>query len=310
MHAAAFLLLLSAAGAAAPPPAAKPAAHRYVRVPISTAGGDVPLRPSDLKVLTETGAAGRVVRLRSPKDDLMLLVVLDLVGDLSNVDPARTALAEQVRNLPKNTWVGVLRAQDGLKVLLDPTPDREKTAAAILSSPTTGRAGLLDSIETAVQVADAVANKAPVRVAILYVTDSDVRNYREDFTNPVINSSDSRDLSRRFPEGLIREKVSKLTDTLASAQTPVFIAHLWYSSERLNEAYQSGLMQLAGATGGAAAFARSQADIPQVIAGMMAAAQSQYSLLVELPPKSSRVVNLSLESPARDLSYRARFVLR
>jgi hypothetical protein len=226
------------------------------------------------------------------------------------VEPARQSLIERIRELPKTTWVALLRAQDGLQVVLDPTADREKTASAIAQLPVTGKAGLLNTIETAAGIADSIAVKSGVRVAVLYLTDSDVRNYREDFTNPVINSSDSRDLSRRFPEGLIREKISKLTDTLSGCQTPVFIAHLKYSSERLNEAYQSGLMQMAFATGGTAAFARSQAEVPLLISRMIESVQAQYSVLVRLPPKASSIVNLNLRSGDRPLSYRSRFVLR
>ena len=90
-----------------------------------------------------------------------------------------------------------------------------------------------------------------------YITDSEVRNYREDFTNPVINSSDSRDLSRKFPEGLIREKISRTDEALAAFQTPVFIIHIAYSAERLTRRTRTGLLQLATTTGGSATFCRS-----------------------------------------------------
>src|SRR5262245_44138684 len=116
-----------------------------------------------------------------------------------------------------------MRAQDGLAVIADPSHDRIASAAAIRALPVSGKAGLLDTVETAAGIADAVLAKALVRVAVLYVTDSDVRNYREDFSNPVINSSDSHDLSRRFPEGLVQERITRLEQRLASMQTPLFI---------------------------------------------------------------------------------------
>ena len=52
-----------------------------------------------------------------------------------------------------------------------------------------------------------MVRKTYVRSAVLYITDSNIYNYREDYTNPVINYSDRGDLSRRFPEGLVREQV-------------------------------------------------------------------------------------------------------
>jgi hypothetical protein len=292
--------------------AAQSAAQRTLRVPLSFPFESDPpvLKTSDVKAAIDGGANARVLRVRSPQEDLLLLVVLDLVGDLALVDPARTALAEQIQLLPKNTWTGFFRAQDGLQVLLDPGPDREKVSQVLGALSITGSAGLLNTVQTAAEIADAVAAKSGIRVAVLYLTDSDVRNYREDFTNPVINSSDSRDLSRRFPEGLIREKISTVTEGLAASQTPVFILHLAYSREQLNEAYQSGLMQLASATGGSAVFCRSQAEIPGAVAGMIGAIQSHYSVFVQLPPKHPRTVNLTLKSEGRNLSHRSRFVLR
>jgi hypothetical protein len=176
--------------------------------------------------------------------------------------------------------------------------------------PVAGRAGLLESVETAAMLSDSISNKTGVRVAVLYLTDSDVRNYREDFTNPVINSSDSRDLSRRFPEGLVREKISKIKQSLLGYQSPVFVVHLRYASERLNEAYQSGLLDLATVTGGAAIFCRSSAEIPQSIARMLADIASQYQVTVQLPAKVPRMLNLTMSSEERSLLYRSLFVMR
>ena len=72
-----------------------------------------------------------------------------------------------------------------------------------------GKAGLLTTVDVIGRIADSMLKKSPVRVAILYITDGDVRNYREDFTNPVINSSDFNDMSRRFPETLVQEKIAR-----------------------------------------------------------------------------------------------------
>ena len=134
----------------------------------------------------------------------------------------------------------------------------EQLAALVKGVDETGKAGLLTTVESAAAIGDSLLARTNVRVAVLYVTDSNIYNYREDFTNPVINSSDSRDLSRRFPDQLIREKIQKLSDSLAASETPLFFVHLNYFSDRINEAYQRGLLQLAEETGGIGAFCRSR----------------------------------------------------
>jgi hypothetical protein len=200
----------------------------------------------------------------------MLLVVLDLAGDLSLVDPAREALIDGIRKLPANTYVGLLRAQDGLRVLVDPGPNREPVLEAIRGLSISGHAALLDTVETAAQLGDNILSKAKVRLAVLYVTDSSIANYREDYTNPVVNASDSRDMSRRFPEGLVKEKIQQLHARLKESSSPLFVVHLNYQNDRLSDAYQTGLLELATATGGGAEFCRSVADIPDTIARMLA----------------------------------------
>ena len=182
------------------------------------------------------GQPAKVVSLHGPSDDLMLLLVLDLVADLNEIDLARQALAEAIRSLPRNVYIGVLRAQDGMRVLLDPTDDRDAILEAIQSAPVTGTPGLLETIGTVAEVGDAVLSKSSIRLAAMFITDSNIYAYREDFTNPVINYSDSRDLSRRFSDGLVRQRIAKLDEQLSMSQTPVFVVHLEYDRDALNEA--------------------------------------------------------------------------
>ena len=103
--------------------------------------------------------SAKVTRVRTPEDDLLLMTVMDVVGDLALVDPARHALADRVRALPENVYVGVLRAQEGLRVLLDPTADGDAFEHSIMNMPVTGKAGLLDTIAMASQVAEAVGGE-------------------------------------------------------------------------------------------------------------------------------------------------------
>ncbi len=299
-------ILLAAALLAAPPPRR----HHRIRVPVwveeNTGDGTARLGRDTLTAKVD-GDAAAVGKILGPDDDLMLLVVADVSQDLTLMETAKQSMVERIQQLPANVSVGVLRAQDELKVLIDPARERGPVAAAIQSLSVSGRAGLLDSVQTVASIGDSILTKTPVRVAVLFITDSDIRNYREDFTNPVINESDYRDMSRRFPDALIREKISKLETALSALQTPVFIVHLDYRSEGLNEAYQSGLMRLAAATGGESYFCRSQTEIPDAIGKAFDRISAHYSIEVLVPQGASRQLDITLESPGRSLNYRRHF---
>lgn len=303
----ALLLLATLLPLSAAPP--KPR-NEIIRVPVlmdSRTEGTA-LKAGDFTVRLE-GEPAKIVSVQGPEDDLMVLLVLDWSDELDLVDVARPALIEAVRGLPKNTVLGLLRAQDGLHVLLDPAADRNPLVESIQSQPVTGKPGLLDTLEPMARICSAVLAKASVRVAVVYITDSNIYSYQADYINPVINSSDAHDLSRRFPEGLVRDKISKLERQLAGLAAPLFVVHLAYRTDRVNEAYQSGLMQLAAASGGMSVFCRSRAEIPDAIANAFRTVAAHYSLLVQAPPKRNRIVPVQLESGGRALSYRSRFIL-
>lgn len=279
-----------------------------IRIPLWSEGA-APIDASQLRVQVD-GRAAPILRLHGPDDPLMLLVVLDLVADLNEADLARDALIGALREAGPNVYVGLLRAQDGLRVLLDPTNDRDAIAQAILSFPVSGRPGLLETLETMSRLADSVLEKAPVRIAVYYITDSNIYSYREDFTNPVINWSDSGDLSRRFPEGLVRDRISKLTAKLSAAQAPLFITHVEYRTDRLNEAYQNGLMQIASVTGGQAVFCRSNAEIQPAIAGMVKTILSHYGVDLKVPARAAENVAIKIESQNGTVTHRTRMRIK
>jgi hypothetical protein len=268
-----------------------------------------PLSLSELQVKID-GKATRALRAHGPKDDLLLLIVLDLTEDLSLIDPARTALAQELGRLPSNAWVGVLQAQDGLHVLSDPSPDVQKSIQAIQTASTTGSAGLLGALEPAAQLSDGIMEKSPVRIAVLFVTDSNIHNYREDYTNPVINSSDTRDLSRKFPDALIREKTTRLSSALAAYDSPIFVVHLAYMRDQLNTAYQTGLQQMAQSTGGSAIFCRSPADIPVEISAAIARITTHWAVDFEVPKDTPRRFTVEMAGKDLQLDYRSRFANR
>lgn len=272
--------------------------------------GGEPVTAGELREQLEASVEGtpaKAVRIRGPESELLLFVILDLVGDLAFVDPARQSLIRELQNLPGHVWAAILRAQDGLRVAVDPAADRAPAIAAIENTQIAGRAGLLETIEPAVRLADSVLAKTPVRLAILYVTDSNIYNYREDYTNPVINPSDSRDLSRRFPEGLIREKTTKLADTLAAFDAPVFIVHLAFLRDRLNEAYQNGLQLMAESTGGTLSMCRTPNDVPNLISAVFQRMLAHWAIDIEVPDSAPRNFNVQLNAPQMGLQHRTRF---
>jgi hypothetical protein len=302
---------LAASAAAAPPTRAR---LTQIRIPLwmeskAPAGGGLSAR--DFRA-TLDGTPSRILNVQCPHDDLIILVVLDLSsGDLTLAGPAKDTLTAEIQKLASNTYVGLLRAQDGLQVLLDPTVDRDAAVHGIEQQAVSGKAGLLSTIGAIAGIADSMLIKSTVRVAVVYVTDGDVRNYREDFTNPVINSSDSHDLSRRFPETLVQEKIAQLSTLLAAAQAPVFLVDIYQRGDRLNEAYQNGLKQLAETTGGAAFFSRSTTEIPEVIRKCFETVTSHYSLTLALPEHVSARPQIRITAPETDssFSYRTRIAL-
>ncbi len=270
---------------------------------------DPPLDKSAFRAVFESSQAP-LLKTLGPKDDLVVLLVLDLTGDISLIDTARGVLTDRLKELPANTWVAVVKSQDVLEVLVDPTPDRQKVLSAIQEYGVTGKAGLLDTLEPAAKMADSLLSHSSVRVAVVYLTDSNVYNSREDFTNPVINSSDAGDLSRRFPDQLIKEKMGKLSDALAGFQAPLFFVHLHYFSDPINEAFQRGLLQLAEESGGTGAFCRSAGDIPASIDKVLTSAQQWWSVGLELPTGAPKSATVHLFNGDREVPGHSRFSLR
>ncbi len=291
-------LAMFAAGAAPNPPAIP-----QRRVPAWTSS-------EKLGELTATvdGKAAKVLRTKSPSDDLLVMLVLDVTGDMTLVDAARQAAVAEVEKLPASNWVSVLRAQDGLRVLLDPTADRAATSSAVLQAPVSGRAGLLECVEPAARLANSIVRKTQVRAAILYITDSDISNYREDYTNPVINMSDSRDLSRRMADDLVRDKTSKLATMLAETDVPAFIVQISFLRDRLNEAYQTGLKQMAEATGGMALQCRNLGDVASSVSQAFEKMRTMWAVDIQIPAGTSKNFTVQLASGPGDLQYRSRFI--
>ncbi len=259
---------------------------------------------------TFNGKPAPVISQVGPGSDQIILLVLDLNGDASLVEAAKQAATAQIEKLPGNAWVGLLNDEDGLHVLADPSPNRQPLLAAIKSFSTIGKPGLFETVTTALTLADGILHKSPIRVSVLYLTDSNIYSYREDYTNPVINSSDPHDLSRVFPDALIQDKISRLVGDVSSLEAPLFVVHINYRGDTLNDSYQNGLLTLADATGGRGQVCRSVAEIPDAISAAFARISGAWRLTLGIPPKTHNSAQIHLSAPCGGedarLSWRTR----
>jgi hypothetical protein len=260
---------------------------------------------------TLNGMTTKVDKQLPPSSDQIILIVFDLTGDLSRVDEAKQAIITQITELPSNSWVGVLRSQDGLHVLTDPTPDRQKVVDIIQSLSSNGTPGLLETVRSALTLADSMILKSPVRVSVLYITDGSIYSYRENYTDPVINPSDKHDLSRRFRDVLVNGKISKLERHISSLEAPLFVVALHYRQNGLDLAYQNGLDSLAQSTGGETVICRSMSEIPQAISQIFWRMSNVWRLILSVPPKVHNNLEVGLKATCGNnglqLSWRPRF---
>ncbi len=303
------LLLVAVVGAAGTRAQTKPSIFSIpARLENTSCSGNPTFKP------TLNGMPVPVRAELGPGSDQVILIVFDITEDLSRIDEARQALIADVSKLPPNTWVGVLRSQDGLHVLADPTPNHQKVIDVIQSLTSSGTPGLLETVHATLTLADAMIRKSPVRVSVLYITDGSIYSYRENYTDPVINPSDTHDLSRRFRDALIGEKISKLKRRISSLEAPLFIVQLHYRQDGLDQAYQNGLEALTKATGGDFAMCHSLAEVPEVISTMIDRIGTTWRLNLAVPPKihSSLQVGLSASCGSRDtqLAWRSHIKLK
>jgi len=264
--------------------------------------------PSPKFEATFNGKPAPVTSQLGPGSDQVVLLVLDFTSEASLVEAAKQALTAEISHLPPNAWVGLLRDQDGLHVLADPSPNRQPLLDTLKDLGSTGKPGLFETVSPALALADSIMRKSPVRVSVLYITDSNIYSYREDYTNPVINSSDPHDLSRVFPDALIQDKISKLVGEVSSLEAPLFVVHIAYRGDTLDESYRNGLLTLADATGGKGQACRSVGEIPDAIAAAFTRISSAWRLTLGVPPKfhSNAQIHLSVPCDGEDarLSWR------
>lgn len=225
--------------------------------------------PTGSYEVTLDGNPATILSVQTSDEHLILLLVLDTVNRPDRTDAAREAVVAKLVELGPKYFAGVLTAQDGLVVQQDPIRGRKKLRDKLDSIDVRGVPGLLDVVVQASRLADQTLQAASVRLAVLFLTDGEIEDYRGDYTIPVVNPSDRSDLSRRFRSELIRERIRSIVDSLESAQAPLFFLHLARQYDDLNEVYQNGISEFAQVTGGTALFARGLQEIPAMVGRLL-----------------------------------------
>lgn len=243
--------------------------------------------------------------LQNPSEPLILMLVMDTVGDLSRIDAARSAIARHVESMDPQWRVALLQAQDGLRVVEDPTSDHAKLLASLSALPVSGTPGLLDAVAPAASIAQSVLAHSDVRVAVLFVTDGSITQYRGDYSAAVVNPSDRGDLSRRFRDRVVQERVTSLIASLRVFSAPLFFVHLQERNGNLDVAYQNGIQRFAEATAGEAYFVRAISDVESAIDRALGRIGSHYSVRLSAPLSEATPLDIRLEAPeAPQLKYR------
>lgn len=238
--------------------------------------------------------------LQGPKSPTMLFVAMDAVGDVANITEARAAIIHEIHELGSQYWVGLISANDQIKVIQEPTPSRDLFSQKIEELTQIGKAGLLDTLLPVADLASSVLLKSDVRVAVIFITDSDIGNYKTDYLNAPVNASDSRDLSRRFAGRALQEKITRMSKAISKFQVPILIVHIAPGQDPLNRAYQNGLKQLAEIGGGKCLLTKSIGDIALTIHEAFEWAESFYLLGFRLTTTKGHFADIDITLAPKD----------
>jgi hypothetical protein len=150
--------------------------------------------------------------------------------------------------------------------------------------------------------------RSDIRVAVLYLTDGEIEDYRGDYVSTVVNPSDSGDLSRRFRDRLVQEKINSITANLARLPAPLFFVHLEEQNDSLNVTYQNGIRAFASATGGSAYFSRGLADVPNLVGRALGDIDATYSVALAAPQDWRGSARIEISCPdAATVTHRESF---
>lgn len=287
------------------------------KIPVWSNGAaqETPLGISDFKVLNGKTFLD-IASLQPPESPMLLFIAFDTVGDINNINQARAGITKELESLGPQYWVGLISAQEQLSVLQEPTADRALLKQKIEELTQIGKAGLLESIQPIADLTTSILLKSEVRVAVIFITDSDIANYRADYLNPPVNASDSRDLSRRFAGRALQEKISRMTASLARYQAPIFIVHIDPGLDPLNRSYHNGLKQLAESVGGQCFLSKTTSDIAATIHEAFQRARTFYLLGFNAPAHKEGFQKIQVQVSGQDsrplagnLSYPSRIFI-
>jgi len=234
------------------------------------------------------------ISLSGPDSPMMIFVAFDTVGDVANITEARNAVIHEINELGSQFWVGLISANEQVTVIQEPTPSRELFSQKVEQLSQIGKAGLLDTLLPVADLATSVLLKSNVRVAVIFITDSDIGNYKSDYLNAPVNVSDSRDLSRRFAGRALQEKITRMSKAISRFQVPILVVHIAPGQDPLNRAYQNGLKQLAEIGGGKSLLSKSTGDIAATIHEAFEWARSFYLLGFRLTAAKGRYADIEI----------------
>ena len=268
--------------AALPP---SPKTTRF-RVPLWILQNGIPITPpllqEDLAFFADS-APLKIIRQTEPGSPTLLFLAFDLVGDLTTITPAKQAIINQVQELGPEYWVGLILAQETLSVLQEPTRDKKLLQEKIEETRQIGKAGLLESIQALADFSSSLMNRSTIRIGVILVTDSDVGNYRFNYLNSPINRSDSRDLSRRFPDRALQEEFVRISNAIVAYPVPLLVVHIDPKNDQMNRTYQEGLGQVANTMGGRLFLSKSPGDIARTLQEAFDWITSFYVIDFEVP---------------------------
>ena len=201
----AILALALAAGAGAQSPL-------VIKIPVCLLGEDG--KPeADLPGLDFRVIQGETVLHRThywgPESPVLIVLALDTTGNLTWIDTLRNELAAFVAGLPPNVQIMVVTINDGIRVVQNNTRDPKLLTEAVRNYDITGRPGFLENLESLQEKSDRIFERFPMRVATLFVTDSDIYGYR-----------------RRFSSSDFTTEVERIKTRLQGFYAPIYVLRL------------------------------------------------------------------------------------
>jgi len=244
----AFLLLFSAAGLLAAGPVPLTAVKIPVRV-TDTKGSPLQITQDNLRLTQEKGPITPTAFLGT-ESPVLIIVVFDTTGDMTYIDAVRKELVKFVEVLPPSVQMSVMTANDGLKVVQKPTADKDLLGKAILNYPTKGYPGFLENIVSVTDFTDKYLLKFPIRVSVLFITDSDIYKCRKQYTSADLTTEAQRD-----------------RELLQETFTPVFVLRLpTGNTDTMSRTYEGTIRDISRATCGETEFIMSPTGVSPSLA--------------------------------------------